>query len=238
MAFDDEILSYQSNRAYPLPDKPWKYYQEWHDTIFLHWRANPKALKAMLPETLELDLYDGVAWVSLVAFSVKGMRPRSLPSISFLSDFHEINIRTYVKRNGIPGIYFLTIEAGKLLPAILARLLIGVPYVTSKIKREEHQYYGSSKNGYLELDYSVGGLIAQKSPLEIWLSERHALFENKNDKIFRVDIHHWPWQLHQVKLRTQLTVYSALNECVIKMKPDLIHFAPPLKILMWGREWM
>src|SRR3954463_8916140 len=102
----DKILADTSHRQYPLPQKKWKYFQEWHNTLFFHWEIPPNLIENYIPEGLELDTINNMAWVSLVAFEVKNMRLRNLPPIPYVSDFQEINIRTYVIKDGIPGIYF------------------------------------------------------------------------------------------------------------------------------------
>src|SRR3954451_23064859 len=101
----------------------------------------------LLPAGLTLDLFDGEAWVSLVAFTIKRLRPHFLPSFPPLSNFHEVNMRTYVLRNAKPGIYFLSIEAQKPGSALMAKLVTGLPYVHSKIKRTERSY--TAKNNKL-----------------------------------------------------------------------------------------
>src|SRR4051812_40319705 len=90
------ILSQTSNRQYPLPEKKWSYFQEWHQTVFLHWEVPVYFLEEYIPKGIELDTYRNMAWISLVAFEVKNMRLRNLPPFPFISDFKEINLRTYV----------------------------------------------------------------------------------------------------------------------------------------------
>src|SRR4051794_8028305 len=102
------ILQQTSHRPFPMPETPWKYYQEWHQVLFAHWKVPAELLSPLLPPGLTLQLYEGEAWVSLVAFTVKKLRPRIFPPFPPLSNFHEVNMRTYVLRKGKPGIYFLS----------------------------------------------------------------------------------------------------------------------------------
>src|SRR4051812_13360722 len=117
-----KILQAKSHRQWAVPRRSWKYYQEWHDVFFLHWPVPVKMLAPLLPAGLQLDLFNGEAWISVVGFTVKNMHPRFLPSFPPLSDFHEINVRTYVTVDNRPGIYFLSIEAQKLLVMLMARI--------------------------------------------------------------------------------------------------------------------
>lgn len=92
----DEILANISHRQYPLPNKPWKHYLEWLGNIILHWQVPVEELSNMIPKGLELDLFQGQVRVSFIAFSICNIRTENIPPVSFLSDFHEINLRTYV----------------------------------------------------------------------------------------------------------------------------------------------
>src|SRR5687768_14912863 len=107
-----EILNHTEHRPWGIPKDKWKYYQEWNHAVFLHWQVDVNELKKFVPEGLEIDLYDGKPWVSLVAFDMENIRSRNLPSFSPISNFHEINIRTYVKKENKTGVYFLSIEGG------------------------------------------------------------------------------------------------------------------------------
>ena len=142
----NNILADTSNRQYPLPEKNWKYFQEWHDTLFFHWKVAPDLLQDYIPDDLELDVLDDYAWVSLVAFEVKNMRLRNLPAFPYVSHFHEINIRTYVVKDGIPGIYLFSIETDKFIEVLLTNLFIGLPYRKTKIKRAENQLSSDRKS--------------------------------------------------------------------------------------------
>lgn len=92
-----DILDTTGHRPWPLPEGNWSYYQEWNNAVFLHWRVDNDAIRKMVPADLELELFDRSAWVSLVAFTMEKIRPRILPAVGLVSNFHEINIRTYVR---------------------------------------------------------------------------------------------------------------------------------------------
>ena len=102
-----------------LNKKKWNYYQEWNNAIFLHFKIPYNILKPLIPKGLELDSFNNNYYVSLVAFTMNELHPKNLFPIGFISDFHEINIRTYVKKNNHHGVYFLNIEAEKKYQLIL-----------------------------------------------------------------------------------------------------------------------
>ena len=65
-----------------------------------------------MPPQLELDLFEGTAYVGLVPFTMTGVRPVGLPPVRGISSFHETNVRTYVHREGRdPGVWFFSLDA-------------------------------------------------------------------------------------------------------------------------------
>src|SRR5438477_3264168 len=103
---------------------PWTMAQTWHDLLFAHWPVSPDLLEPLVPRGVEVDTCEGSAWLGLVAFRLSGIRLRGLPQVPFLAGFPEVNVRTYVAagRNAhrIPGVYFLSLDAGNLLVSAIA----------------------------------------------------------------------------------------------------------------------
>jgi uncharacterized protein YqjF (DUF2071 family) len=227
-----DILNTTYHRQYPMPEKPWKQYQQWHENLLMHWEISASEIARFVPKRLAIDMFHDKAWISIIAFSVKKLRMRFLPSFSPVSNFHEVNCRTYVIKDGIPGIYFLSIEAQKLLPVLLARLFIGIPYIKSEITRAPGLYQSRNQKRHLELiaSYTIGPSIALSSELDYWLTERHALYQQNGNRLHRLDIHHKPWPLQQMEVNTQITGYP------LDSTPDLVHYAKRVDVLVWGRQ--
>ena len=75
--------------------------QWWRDLLFAHWPIEPSVIQALLPASLEVDVIEGKAWVGIVPFRMSGVRPRLTPPLPWLSNFSELNVRTYVRpKNG------------------------------------------------------------------------------------------------------------------------------------------
>ena len=87
--------------------------QGWWDLAYLHWRYDPDEVARLLPDGLEVDTFDGGAWVGLVPFSMRGIGVPRLPAVPWLGSFPEVNVRTYVIRNGVPGVWFFSLEIGR-----------------------------------------------------------------------------------------------------------------------------
>lgn len=232
----DTILQYTANRTYPIPDKKWKYYQEWHDTLFFHWKVTPALLKGYIPKGTSLDTIDGMAWISLVAFEVRKMRLRNLPPIPFISDFHEINVRTYVVKDGIPGIYMFSIETDKFIEVLISRFLIGLPYQKADMEINKHEVWSFNGNKqYTNLRFNCHAPLKSKSDLDLWLTERHCLYQNEGDHLYRFDIHHKEWELRKLAAKFFYNKYSA-GEFALTITPDKMHCCKKLKVLLWPRQ--
>src|SRR3954465_10521356 len=96
-------------------------YQRWDRLLFLHFEVQQEALRALLPPRLELDTYEGRAFVSLTPFTVDGARLRGMPMLPGISRFHELNVRTYVRRGDDRGVWFFSLAAASPAPAAIAR---------------------------------------------------------------------------------------------------------------------
>ena len=113
----------------PIPSGPWQWRQHWSDLLFMHWPVPASLLRPHVPAGLELDTWDRIPWVSLVAFRLQRVSHRWLPSFGFFHDIIELNLRTYVLCRDEPAIFFLSIHADKWLAIALAKWLTPLPYV-------------------------------------------------------------------------------------------------------------
>lgn len=233
-----ELLQHTKHRPWKHPKQTYSYYQEWNKALFFHWKVDAEELQKQLPENLELDLHEGEAWISLVPFTMQKIRPRLLPSVSFISDFDEINLRTYVVKNGKPGVYFLNIEAGKKLSADIARLLSGLPYQYSNIQRNQTDQYQAKfqqKNFLLKAKYNIGKPVQQKTPLDLFLTERYCLYVDNNDKLYRYEIQHLPWEIHEL-YTSKLEIQYQIGTIKLSTPPNLMHYSKGVQVIAWEKE--
>lgn len=232
------ILKDTGHRPWELPEGRWQYYQEWNEALFFHWKIPHEILRKLVPADLELDEFEGENWISLVPFTMQKIRPRGLPALSFISDFHEINLRTYVIKDNKPGVYFLNIEAEKHLSAWISRTASGLPYEKANIQRSKGIYYSSNKNkGFsLQVEFNIEEPVLRKSALERWLTERYCLYLEQHDQLFRYEIHHQEWQLNAIKLKKLELKYQLHGIILEERKPDLIQYSSGVKVLAWAKK--
>jgi len=194
-------------------------------------------LKKFVPNELEIDLFDGKPWVSIVAFTMEKMRPKNMPSFPPISDFHEINIRTYVKSNNKSGVYFLSIEGGTNLSCKIAKGISELPYRYSKIKRTENQFksYNSEFNDKFNLGFTIGKEIYKKTELDKWLTERYALYQDSEKSINEFEIHHIEWPINEIDLKNVDLNYERFDK-LIKNEPNKAQYSKGVKVIAWGKN--
>ena len=233
----EEIISEITHRPFSMPTGKWKYYQEWNNALFLHWTIPFNVLRKFVPDNLNIDTFEDKCYISLVAFTMKNIRPRYLPSVSFISDFAEINIRTYVENNGKRGVYFLNIEAEKSISALAAKLLSGLPYEKANIHRTDKQFtsINKKKNFSLDTEFEIQKVKENKTGLDKWLTERYCLYLDKGNELYRYDIHHKEWQIRNVVLK-RLTLKYNIGSIQLNEPPDLSHYSNGIKVIAWKRK--
>ena len=232
-----EILNNTAHRPWEMPTGSWKFYQEWNNAIFLHWQVELSELKKFVPNELEIDLFEGKPWVSVVAFTMEKIRPKNLPSFPPISDFNEINIRTYVKSKNKTGVYFLSIEGGKWLSCKIAKGMSELPYRFSKTKRTANKYESNNSefNDKLNIQFAIGKGITEKKELDKWLTERYTLFQDTEKAINEFEIHHLEWPLNEIDLEKLEFNYPRFDT-LIKNEPNKIQYSKGVKVIAWGKN--
>lgn len=188
--------------------------QSWRDLLFVHQVVSPDIVQAALPPGLTVDTFpvDGVeqAWIGLVPFTMHGIRPRWAPALPWLSAFPEVNVRTYVHRDGRePGVWFFSLDAARWLACRYARLAFHLPYHHARMRSEKHGDtvgYRSTRYGpsgpILDLRYRVGVPIDAPSPgtLEHWLVERYVLYAASPTGLRCGRVYHEPYPLRTAEI--------------------------------------
>src|SRR5699024_9413337 len=165
-----------------------------------------------LPEELELDTFDDEAWISIVPFKVDKMHIRKLPPLPFLYPFSEVNLRTYVKKDGIPGVYFFSMDAANFF-AVTGAKTGGLPYfkAKTKLKKRGKTFYfksirKSEEKESFQVKYKPTGRLfyTEKGTIDYWLKEKYALWADKNNSLIRGDIHHKQWKIQHAEANLEI----------------------------------
>ena len=179
----------------------------WEDVLFAHWRVNSNDLQKCLPAGIELDTYNGEAYLGIVPFFMKKMELTFLPYLSRLS-FSQINVRTYVKVANQQGVYFFTLDTNNLLAMLGGKVAFKSPYAYANItlEKRDNEHYFQIKRPKTPLCFkaiykSIGNTFyAENGSLEHWLTERYRFFTSHKGKIYFGDIDHGKWQLQKAAL--------------------------------------
>lgn len=178
---------------------------------FLHWRYEPDELRPHLPAGLEVQTFDGSAWVGLLRFRMT-VRPPGVPAIPWLSRFPETNVRTYVRGpDGGAGIWFFSLDAGRLLPAMTGRAGLALPYVwadmevtrgDSTVAYRSRRRWPGPRGAAAAVRVELGPPIARDrvSPLEDFLVSRFRLYTSAAGRLVSVDAEHDSWPLRQASV--------------------------------------
>lgn len=244
--FNHEILHDVAHRPWPMPDKPWLMTQTWHDLLFAHWPIDSTALRAHVPAGFEIDTYEGQAWIAVVPFRMTNVAPRGVPALPWVSAFPELNVRTYVRVHGRPGVYFFSLDAANPVAVGVARTLVHLPYFTAAMEVEQEEDWISYRSRRTSTKGAPAELVARYRPLgpvtapvdgtlEHFLTERYCLFTvDQAFRAYSLDIHHprWPLQAAEAEI-TANTMADAAGIRLPSMAP-LLHFSKRQDMVGWG----
>ncbi len=246
----DELLSQYSHRPFPLPKSSWVMRQEWHNLLFAHWALPAEVVRPLVPEQLPLDLWDGKAYVAVVPFQIRNLRPPGVPPVPGISNLAEINVRTYVTMDGKPGVYFFSLDAENLSAVLGARLFYALPYFKAKFRiglegsavRYESQRTvrplpAEFRGRYLPISEELPWKPMNET-VERFVSERYCLYTVSSGHVYRTDIHHLPWPLQLAKVEIGTNTMADSLGLQLSGSPSLLHFSRFLDVLVWWPERM
>lgn len=220
----------------------------WLDLMFIHYRVPLEKLRALVPRPLEVDTFDGEAWIGVVPFRMSHVVPRGVPPLPWFSAFAELNVRTYVKFEGRAGVWFFSLDAANPFAVRAARRFFHLPYFDAEMSSQEHGgaieyrsrrvHRGAAEAEFRAVYRPVSDVFrAQPGSLDHWLTERYCLYaENRRGELFRTDVHHEPWPLQAGEIGIEKnTMLDWLGVQTLDSKP-LLHFARRLDVVAWFPE--
>jgi uncharacterized protein YqjF (DUF2071 family) len=182
--------------------------QRWSHLLFLHWAWDVAAVQRTLPAGLTVDTFDGRAWIGLVPFFMGEVRPAGWPAVPGISNFLELNVRTYVHdERGRPGVWFYSLDCNQWLAVKVARNLFHLPYEHAEMSAEVDSVSSEvvyrarrwkTKTGS-EFRYRSGcdGVEATPGSREFFLVERYTLFAHDagRGRLFAGRVAHTPYRV-------------------------------------------
>lgn len=240
------ILQQTSHRPWPLRGLPWVLQMSWENLAFLHWPLPPEALRPLIPSSLELDTFEGNAWIAVTPFVMNNVRLRFSPPIPTTSRFEELNVRTYVRRRNRSGVWFFSLDAASALAVGAARAICRLPYFDADMEavssgervtyRSRRSHKEAPEAEFRARYWPTGPVVTHgKGSLEHWLTERYCLFSaGPGERLLQLDIHHVPWPLQAGAAEIETNSMTEAAGIVLPDQAPLVHYASRLDVLAWG----
>lgn len=185
---------------------------DWIGAVFIHFAISPDELQPHVPFTL--DTRDGIACVSLVAFTQRRLRPtfggRMAEVLSGPLAHHEfLNVRTYVRVGNERGIFFIAEWIPNRLAALIGPPLYGLPYRVGRLRYAHDLAAGrirgnvAASGGHVTFE----GRLAEPTfetagddTLDAFLVERYTAWTFRHGVARRFRIRHAPWEVAQAQV--------------------------------------
>jgi uncharacterized protein YqjF (DUF2071 family) len=216
----------------------------WVDVAFLHWPVAVDAIRPLVPPGLEIDSFDGRAWIGVVPFEMRNVAPQGLPPIPTASDFPELNVRTYVKHGAHAGVWFFSLDAGSWLAVMGARGAANLPYFHARMAitrpgpddvsyESERTHPGSTPAAFRAWYRPTGDAFASvPGTFEDWSTNRLCLFSSTHEGgLQRLDIEHAPWPLQPAVTDVVLNTMAAASGIALPAEKPHVLFARQLDVV-------
>lgn len=249
------LLEDIAHRPWPLPRSAWVLRMTWEDLLFAHWPVPAAALRPLVPKALEIDSFDGSAWLGIVPFRMTGVRLRGLPRVPGTSAFLELNVRTYVTAEGKPGVWFFSLDAASRMAVRGARAWFHLPYFDARMEsgRTGAEIAHSSRRthrGAPPAEFAAryrptsDAYRSARGSLEHFLTERYCLYAGNSrvaktdpkECLWRGEIHHQPWPLQSAEAEILRNTMADPLGLRLSDIPPLLHFARRLDVVAWWPE--
>ena len=234
-----------NDRTWPLPNVPAAMRMKWLDLLFIHYPVEPEELECHLPTGLQLDTFNGQAFLGIVPFRMEDVAPRRCPSLPGISAFPELNVRTYVIANGKPGVWFFSLDATSRLAVRVARWSFHLPYmdarISSRFNDPWYEYdavrtHRGEPPARFHAQYRATSeqFRARPGSLEFWLTARYCLYAvNRQGELLRGDIDHVPWPLQNAEAKiSDMDMTSQINVQLPDVEPHLL-FVSSIAVVAW-----
>jgi len=220
--------------------------QLWRHLGFLHWPVDADAVRALLPPGLEVDTFEGVAYVGVVPFTILLSRtPRAGAPIA--PAFHELNVRTYVHRAGrAPGVWFFSLDAASRLAVAGARCAYRLPYFHADMTMTVANADGTTVVDYasrrrrggagFRARYRPDGPVAPAAAgtRDFFLLERYLLYAWDGRALRTARVAHDPYPAQPaVAADVVETVVAAGGLPAPPASPPLVHYAREVDVRIY-----
>jgi uncharacterized protein YqjF (DUF2071 family) len=238
----DELARSETYRQW-APARRYDGGQKEQDVTFLHYRIDDVgALRAIVPDQLQLATYDGSSWVTLIVLDVADVHVgrRRLPR--WLGSFPEVDLAVHVQCDGRRGLYFLSIESGRRWAWILRRFA-GLPYLYSALRicadrdsirvRCGPRWVRGGPAAQLDLTVTPRHDRAPEPLAQFLADEFSAFVVDKRGRLCELDEVHAPWTLVGADVEIATNTLGDAAGVALPAHPELVGYSPGRSILTW-----
>lgn len=217
--------------------KNWTMTQMWEHLFFAHWPVSTEMIRNLVPRQLEIDTFGGMAWIGIIPFLMNGFKLKYTPT-SYPFAFPEINVRTYVKANGSPAIYFITLDAADPFVVNVAKRWYHLPYFHGEmsLRRKGRAFLFQSRRKkpakpvatFQGEFYPISdGFIPREGSIEHWLAERYVYFTKCPllNKVYGGEVYHEPWTLQKARAQIHVNTMGHAYDLELPNPPQYMHYA-------------
>jgi uncharacterized protein YqjF (DUF2071 family) len=214
----------------------------WRHLLFENWPIDPDVMEAQLPDEFEPDTYDGSAWLSVVPFTNVAVRPKGLPECCGIR-LPELNVRTYITRDGVPSVYFFSLDAQGITSVIGARLFHHLPYYYARISLgfddgrvqfDSHRRHPGARPASYEGTYWPRGepFSAPEDSFGAFLVERYRFYTEAQDGTVRyTDVDHDPWTLYPAGADIETNTLLSAHGFATPDTDPVYYYSPGLDVV-------
>jgi uncharacterized protein YqjF (DUF2071 family) len=219
-------------------------HQTWGKLLFMHWPMPEATLRPLIPDRLTIDTFNGTAWIAITPFTMWDVRPFSAPRLPWLSSFHELNVRTYVHLDGVPGVWFLSLDINSAVAVLAAREFFHLPYFNATIDLKQEAFEidyslrrakGESPEAAFEASWTMADFLPYPHPgsLEFFLTERYCFYCTHKQQLYRCRVFHPPWPLQEARLQSYASTMIQSHDLPAPGGEPLVHYSEAVKVDIW-----
>jgi len=207
----------------------------WEDVCFAHWPVDPGVVAPTLPEGLTVDTRGGDAYLGIVGFRMRSIRPRGVP---IGRSFPELNLRTYVRGDDGEGVYFYNLDAADRIGVTVARGLFRLPYYRAEMRVDDRadgvrlrsrRLHRAAPPARFDATYrpETPATPVESDSLAAFLTERYRFYtESDGGRLYRGEIAHPRWELSDAALSIRENTLFEANGFDLPDGDPLVHYSP------------
>ena len=221
--------------------------QDWGDLLFLHWPVPAELLQPHLPPRLKIDTHDGMAWLAIVPFRMSKVRTRVSPPVPGANEFLELNVRTYVHLDGVPGVWFFSLDATNALAVWAARTFFNLPYLRATMRLQSpgpqlrqftaERTHAGMPAAHFRATWKTGPPLPPVEPgsLAFFLTERYCLYTSNRaqTKLYKGRVAHAPWPLSSAQVLHYESTLIESHGLPTPAGPPVVHAGGPVSVELW-----